>query len=71
LKCEEGSDERAWLKFSRLFWPLIERPVYALFRHRVFSEQKKLVFFSGVALLGLAIPSVGRALEKLVKAVHG
>ncbi len=55
----------------RLVWPLIERPVYALFRHRVFSEQKKLVFFSGVALLGLAIPSVGRALENLVKAVHG
>jgi hypothetical protein len=55
----------------RLLWPLIERPVYALFRHRVFSEQKKLVFFSGVALLGLAIPSVGHALENVVKAVHG
>jgi hypothetical protein len=55
----------------RFFWPLIERPVYALFRHRVFSEQKKLVFFSGVALLGLAVPWVGRALENVVKAVHG
>jgi hypothetical protein len=55
----------------RLFWPLIERPVYALFRHRVFSEQKKLVFFSGVALVGLAIPRVGQALENVVKAVHG
>jgi hypothetical protein len=56
--------------FHRLFWPLIERPVYALFRHRIFSEQKKLVFLSGVALLGLAVPSVGRTLETLVKAVH-
>ncbi len=55
----------------RLFWPLIERPVYALSRHRVFSEQKKLVFFSGVALLGIAIPWVGHALENVVKAVHG
>jgi hypothetical protein len=55
----------------RLLWPLIERPAYALFRHRVFSEQKKLVFFSGVALIGLAVPSVGRALENVVKAIHG
>jgi hypothetical protein len=55
----------------RLFWPLIERPVYALFRYRVFSEQKKLVFFSGVALVGLAVPSVGQAVENVVKAVHG
>jgi hypothetical protein len=55
----------------RLFWPLIERPVYAVFRYRVFSEQKKLVFFSGVALLGLAVPWVGRALENLVKEVRG
>ncbi len=54
----------------RFVWPLIERPVYALFRHRVFSEQKKLVFFSGVALVGLAIPRVGQALENVVKAVH-
>jgi hypothetical protein len=61
----------ALMLLHRLFWPLIERPVYALSRHRVFSEQKKLVFFSGVALLGLAIPSVGRALENVVKAVHG
>jgi hypothetical protein len=55
----------------RLFWPLIERPVYALFRYRVFSEQKKLVFLSGVALLGLAVPWVGHALEHLFKAVYG
>jgi hypothetical protein len=54
----------------RLFWPIIERPVYALFRHHVFSEQKKLVFFSGVALLAFAVPWVGHALENLVKAVH-
>jgi hypothetical protein len=55
----------------RLLWPLIERPVYALFRYRVFSEQKKLTFFSGVALVGLAVPRVGHALENLVKAIRG
>jgi hypothetical protein len=55
----------------RMIWPLIERPIYALYRHRVLTDQKKLVFFGGVALVGLAIPSVGKALENIVKAVHG
>jgi hypothetical protein len=54
----------------RACWPVIERPVYAVYRYRLFSEHKKLVFFSGVGLLGLAIPSVGDAIEKIVKAIH-
>ena len=58
------------LLLHRLFWPLIERPFYAVCRRRVFSEQKKLVFFSGVALVGFAIPSIGHTLENIVKAVH-
>jgi hypothetical protein len=36
-----------------------------------FSEQKKLVFLSGVALVGLAVPSIGHTIENIVKAVHG
>jgi hypothetical protein len=55
----------------RVVWPLLERPVYALYRYRVFSEHKKLVFSSGVALLGFAVPSVSDALEKLIRALHG
>jgi hypothetical protein len=55
----------------RIIWPLIERPIYALHRHHVLTDQKKLLFFGGVALVGLAIPSVGKTLESVVKAVHG
>jgi hypothetical protein len=51
----------------RLIWPLIERPMYAMYRHHVLTEHKKTVFFAGVALLGVAIPSVGRILDHWVR----
>jgi hypothetical protein len=54
----------------RFLWPLMERPIYALHRHHVFTNQKKLLFFGGVALVGMAIPSVGKVLENVIRAVH-
>jgi hypothetical protein len=38
----------------RIAWPVMERPVYALYRYKVFVEQKKTVLFVGLALLGFA-----------------
>ena len=40
-------------------------------QYKIFVKQKKLVFFAGVALLGLAIPWVGKVLETVIEAVHG
>ena len=55
----------------RLLWPIAERPLHALYRYRLFSEQKKIVFFAGVALICLAAPQTGERLEKLVKSILG
>jgi hypothetical protein len=53
----------------RLLWPLIERPVYALYRYGFFTKQKKLAFFTGIALLGIATPPVGQQIEKILKLI--
>jgi hypothetical protein len=55
---------------QRVIWPIVERPIYALHRYKVFSKQKKLVFFSGVLLLGIAIPSVGNEIQNIVKSLR-
>jgi len=51
----------------RLIWPIIERPLHALFRYRVFSEKKKIIFFIGLGLVCFASPKLG---EKLVNYFH-
>lgn len=67
----------AWLGLAatmllhRVIWPIAERPIYALYRHQVFTKHRTLVLFSGMAILGLAVPSVGEALAKVVKEIHG
>jgi hypothetical protein len=67
----------AWLAVAvimllhRLAWPMIERPIYALYRHQVFTKQRKIVFFSGIALLTFAFPFVGALVQSVVKAVQG
>jgi hypothetical protein len=72
----DGLVSSAWLLvvavmvLQRLIWPIIERPIYALYRHKVLTKQKKLVFFTGVALVTMALPSVGRAVGALTKALH-
>jgi hypothetical protein len=60
----------AVMALQRLIWPVIERPIYALYRHKVLTKQKKLVFFTGVALVSIALPSVGRVLGALTKPLH-
>jgi len=49
---------------QRLFWPILKRPVYAMQRFRIF-EQRKLLFFAGATLIGIATPSVVDVLESV------
>jgi hypothetical protein len=56
------------LILHRLLWPILNRPLYAIQRFRLF-EQRKVLFGAGATLLGLASPAlthlftdIGRAL---------
>ena len=55
----------------RLLWPMLERPLYALERHKVLTNHRKMIVCTGVALICVACPPVGQYLKTLVSAVHG
>lgn len=52
-----------------VIWPLLERPIYALHRHRIFTDHRKWVLLTGVALLGVACPPTVGALMDMIKAL--
>lgn len=60
----------AMMLLHRVIWPLIERPIHAVYRHHVFTTQRKLVLLSGIALLALSVPAVGKILAELLKAIQ-
>ena len=49
----------------RLVWPLLNRPLYALVRHRVIGRKPTLVAI-GTAFLAVAWPPAGEAVKSLV-----
>jgi hypothetical protein len=53
----------------RLVWPLIERPIYSIYRHKIFIQHKKMVFMTGVVLIGFAVPKVQDIVVKFIKTV--
>jgi hypothetical protein len=53
----------------RLFWPLLERPMYAFNRYKILSEQKKMVFFAGIACVGFAWPKSGEAIKAFIESI--
>jgi hypothetical protein len=60
----------ASMLIHRITWPILERPVYAFHRYNIFSQHKKIVFFSGVSLISIAFPTVGHKLAEMAAAVH-
>jgi hypothetical protein len=50
----------------RLLWPIINRPLYAMHRFRIF-EKRKLLFFAGVTLLAIATPRSVEVLDRIAR----
>lgn len=49
---------------QKLFWPLINRPIYALHRFRVL-QQRKALFYCGTLLLAVAFPAAREYLQSV------
>jgi len=45
------------LLLHRTLWPILKRPLYALQRFHLL-QQRKLMFFAGVTLIGVASPGI-------------
>lgn len=55
----------ASLVLHRVFWPIIQRPLYALWRFKLL-QNRKMLFYAGVALLTVPLPRI----TQVVKAVR-
>lgn len=56
--------------FHRLFWPILERPIYVIGRYKFFVDYKKTTFCAGVALLAYGLPSVSHFLTGVINILH-
>lgn len=52
----------ASLVLHRMLWPIIQRPLYALWRFKLL-QNRQVLFYAGVALLTVPLPSIARAVK--------
>jgi hypothetical protein len=52
----------ASLVLHRVFWPIIQRPLYALWRFKLL-QNRKVLFYVGVALLTVPLPRIAQVVK--------
>jgi hypothetical protein len=52
----------ASLVLHRVFWPIIQRPLYALWRFKLL-QNRKVLFYSGVVLLTVPLPRIAQVVK--------
>jgi hypothetical protein len=56
----------ASLALHRFMWPIVERPLYAMWRFKLL-QNRRLLFFSGSTLIAVAVPQSANLLHAAAK----